>query len=303
MRIYIDNATDKFKKLGLHETTSHTKFIPDVYKYNISEIRKNILAGLLDTDGHVNGDGNIMYTSVSKQLIEDVAFIARSLGHHVKVTKLRKNKYKGYYQLTIITDEALFKLERKNNKITSRNQSSKKYNRIKQSTIIDIQYSHKEESKCITVDNESNCYLIGDLVVTHNSKGTRATQDVNRYARRLQRDWMLSEASDSTEEAPKMNLQEIRSIPYMEEAVGWNSDGNFDRISAMGMVMILWEEIRKYSEMAKEDRPMKSFATSEFFTKNYGPASIRSKRQLLELAIKTPQKSSNDLDILSDELN
>ena len=35
--------------------------------------------------------------------------------------------------------------------------------------IVNIEYSHKEMAKCVTVDNESNCYLIGDFVVTHNS--------------------------------------------------------------------------------------------------------------------------------------
>lgn len=106
----------------------------------------------------------------------------------------------------------------------------------------------------------------------NNSKGTRANKEVNAYARRLQRDWMLSSSFDSTDESPKINLQNIRSVAYLEEASQWNSDGNFDRISAMGMVLILREEYRAYSERAKEDRPDTSFATSEFFIKNYPAA-------------------------------
>ncbi len=109
----------------------------------------------------------------------------------------------------------------------------------------------------------------------NNSKGTRATEGVNRYARRLQKDWMLAEAYNTTDEHPLMNLHNIRSIPYMEEAVAWNSDGNFDRISAMGMVMILWEDIRKNSESAQSEKSSNSFATSKFFTDNYPGARER----------------------------
>jgi hypothetical protein len=35
---------------------------------------------------------------------------------------------------------------------------------------VNIEYSHKEKCKCVTVDNQSHCYLIGDFVITHNSK-------------------------------------------------------------------------------------------------------------------------------------
>lgn len=108
----------------------------------------------------------------------------------------------------------------------------------------------------------------------NNSKGTRATEAVNAYARRLQKDWMLSIASDATEEEPAMALHRIRSIGYLEEASQWNPDGNFDRISAMGMVMILWEEYRKYSEKAMNDSPVSSFAQSQFFLDNYPPAKL-----------------------------
>lgn len=109
----------------------------------------------------------------------------------------------------------------------------------------------------------------------NNSKGTRATEGVNRYARRLQKDWMLAEAYNTTDEHPLMNLHNIRSIPYMEEAVAWNPDGNFDRISAMGMVMILWEDIRKNSESAQSEKSNNTFASSKFFTDNYPGARER----------------------------
>ena len=37
----------------------------------------------------------------------------------------------------------------------------------------------------------------------------------------------------------RLNLHRLRSIGYIEEAIYWNPDGNFDRVSAGGMLFIL----------------------------------------------------------------
>ena len=52
--------------------TYHYKFIPEIYKYNSIENRWKLLQGLMDTDGTVCKKGNISFSSVSKQLSEDV---------------------------------------------------------------------------------------------------------------------------------------------------------------------------------------------------------------------------------------
>lgn len=72
------------------------------------------------------------------------------------------------YNITILTNDRVFRLERKNRLLTAfpsaYSRSRKDWTRI-----VNIEYSHKEKAKCVTVDNESHCYLIGDFVVTHNS--------------------------------------------------------------------------------------------------------------------------------------
>ena len=85
------------------------------------------------------------------------------------------------------------------------------------------------------------------------AKGTPPTKEINRWGRRLQRDWMLSDHHSTTEDEKVFNLQKIRSIAYLKEAIQWNSDDNFDRVSSMGMVMIL-RDCLLYTSPSPRDR-------------------------------------------------
>lgn len=100
------------------------------------------------------------------------------------------------------------------------------------------------------------------------AKGTRANKEVNALGRRLQKDWMLSEAYTNDEEG-LLNIHKIRSIAYIEELIAWNPDGNFDRVSAMGMVMIQREEMLKYLDTAKEEKTSTGLGEDNFWKNNY----------------------------------
>jgi len=87
------------------------------------------------------------------------------------------------------------------------------------------------------------------------AKGTNSGKQINRWARRLQADWLLEEAyfndvEEGEEEDPnkgRLNLHTIRSIGYIRELIAWNIEINADRVSAMGMLMILKEDRAKIS--------------------------------------------------------
>lgn len=71
----------KFRDLGLNNVGSYTVFIPEVYKVNTEEVRYQVLAALIDTDGYYDKNGNCYeHCTVSEQLSNDVRFICRSLG-------------------------------------------------------------------------------------------------------------------------------------------------------------------------------------------------------------------------------
>lgn len=90
-------------------------------------------------------------------------------------------------------------------------------------------------------------------------KGTNASPSVNAWGRRLQADWMISPAYGQENEG-KLNLHKIRSIGYLKEAIAWNADGNFDRVSAMIMLMIYREEVAKMEIRRTKDRVKQQFS-------------------------------------------
>jgi hypothetical protein len=78
--MYHNSVMESIRSLGLADRGSGNKFVPDIYKQGSVKTRLEILAGLLDSDGHHDGKGGYDFISKSKQLAEDVVFISRSLG-------------------------------------------------------------------------------------------------------------------------------------------------------------------------------------------------------------------------------
>ena len=108
------------------------------------------------------------------------------------------------------------------------------------------------------------------------AKGCNATAQINTWGRRLQRDWLMSPAymqdvdEDGNQVGQKLNMHCIRSIAYIEELIGWNPDGNFDRISAMGMLMIYREDRLKY--IHQRDNKITDDDYDEYIEKNFANA-------------------------------
>jgi len=67
----------------------NNKHVPDVYRFNSRSVRLRILAGLVDSDGHLKRTGQIEITSVRRQLAEDICWLARSLGFAASIRPKR----------------------------------------------------------------------------------------------------------------------------------------------------------------------------------------------------------------------
>ena len=109
-------------------------------------------------------------------------------------------------------------------------------------------------------------YIKGDFS-GNKSKGYPPSKPVNSWGRRLFADWLISSPLIRDEEkSDQCNLHKLRSIGLIKEAIGWNSDGNFDRISALQALMIYREERSEYNVSVIEE-----VDTDNFFFKNYKP--------------------------------
>jgi len=165
-------------ELELHNTRSHTKFIPNIYKYSSIEDRLAILQGLMDTDGHCmlskKGEFNgTQYTTVSERLCDDVAEIVHTLGgicrKSYRVGAYTKNglrvECRISYKLNIklSNDMNPFRLKRK----------ADAYNQPKKYSvgryIKNIEKVGEDECTCISVDADDKLYVAEHCIVTHNT--------------------------------------------------------------------------------------------------------------------------------------
>lgn len=165
-----------FEKLGLVGLGSLHKFIPKQYKYGTIENRLELMRGLLDTDGYVDSRGHVSYSTISPQLAEDVAFIARSLGCVASIKRdgagYKKDgeyiKCNDAYTVYIRCEDTsrLVSLKRKKDRcVVGFNGGSSKLGK----RIVDIEYIGEREGRCITVSEPNGLFITNDFTVTHNS--------------------------------------------------------------------------------------------------------------------------------------
>lgn len=164
------------REYNLNYNKSESTFVPEEYKYNSKTVRVSLLRGILDVKGEVIND-KIELVLNSKQLINDVQWMCASLSiptiyHKPKDIKYHNNngeEIKYLYKLSIYSNIPLFNSINKLQLQQNINKTSFTKNRYKGYKIVDIRYIGNRKSKCITVDNESHCYLINNFIVTHNS--------------------------------------------------------------------------------------------------------------------------------------
>lgn len=118
------------------------------------------------------------------------------------------------------------------------------------------------------------------------AKGTIATAPVNAYAKNLLRKWLLEpipiiqKVDNEDTEILIPRLYTLKNKALIKELIGYNTAGNFDRISAMGMLMLLREDkmILYNGEVNKEkDEKARSnyLGNDSYFERNYNAAVAR----------------------------
>ena len=147
------------------------KHIPHIYKCNSRENRLKLLAGLLDSDGHLSHNGGFEFTQKNERMMEDVIYLARSLGFSCyKKVKQTSWTYKGVKQAGSafrihINGSGLDQIPT----LIPRKRSSSR-SQIKDVLVTGITVKHvgRDNYYGFTLD-KNNRYVMGDFTVTHNT--------------------------------------------------------------------------------------------------------------------------------------
>lgn len=154
------------------------KHIPNNYLYNDVEGRKELLSGLLDTDGSVTPHGLVEYYTSSKTLMKQVKQLIESLGYKTTVNS-KIPRYKNYnseyieckesYTISFKANSLVFKLNRKNEKLKkfiNKSQGDRHLHRY----ITKIEKVKSIPTKCLTVDSKDHLFLCTkSYLPTHNT--------------------------------------------------------------------------------------------------------------------------------------
>lgn len=175
----------ELKKLGLIQATTaegSQKRIPDIYLRSSIAQRRDLLAGLLDTDGTAGSHGSVEFSNMNENLANQVRELALSLGYRASISKKwvtlkdpknpdgPRKEYGWGYTVFWTTADTVFRLTRKNKVHDER---SKKYNKSKNAYryITDVRAVPSVPMRCITVDSPSHLYLAGkSMIPTHNTQ-------------------------------------------------------------------------------------------------------------------------------------
>ncbi len=161
----INNITKILKELNV----LNNKHIPSMYLNASIEDRRELLAGLLDSDGYCNNKGQAEFYSTRKVLFDDFVALACSLGYKVRtrrrIAKLNGKSCGFVYTAVFSSDNSPFYVSRKREgHIPPQKKNTKRR------YVYSIEEVKTVPTKCISVAHESHTYLITKAhIVTHNT--------------------------------------------------------------------------------------------------------------------------------------
>ena len=165
----------------------NNKHIPHEYKCNTREIREQVLAGIIDSDGHYQAHTNqYEITLKSEQLVDDIVDLSRSLGFACYKHACKKSCTNGkngsvegtYYRICIVGDgieNIPVLLKRKQAKPRNKNKDVLRYS-------IAIEKVEDDHYYGFTVDGNHR-YVMGDYTVTHNCGSNGKSKLVELYTK------------------------------------------------------------------------------------------------------------------------
>lgn len=165
-RHFKNHLRETFESFGLFES----KHIPDIFKFNSEDVRLNLLAGFIDSDGEVkvNKDTCVIIHRQG-ELIDGMCYVARSLGFKVTVSTVKKrcttSDYIGTYTSLTISGN----LSRIPTKLNRKKIHSRRMNKDPLVCGINVEYIGVGEYFGFELDGNKR-FLLEDFTVTHNTE-------------------------------------------------------------------------------------------------------------------------------------
>ena len=148
------------------------KHIPAAYLRASERQRRELLAGLLDTDGTVNPTGSPQLTVTSPRLAQDARELIHSLGYRsgfsTRPVRGRSAASSTAYTITFTTDDDVFSLERK--RLVHKDRRRPSTARLRQRMVVAVEPVESVPVRCVQIAHPDHLYLAGRAFVpTHNS--------------------------------------------------------------------------------------------------------------------------------------
>jgi len=203
----------------------NNKHIPMIYKCNSRENRLKLLAGLLDSDGHLDNTGSCFeFSQKDETLMDDVIYLARSLGF--ACYKAEKNiswTYKGEKNIGTafrihISGSGLEEIP---TQIPRKKACPRKQIKDALVTGIKVEYVNEDDYYGFTLDG--NCrYLMGDFSVTHNTcSAIGVCEEMRDYMKQMGiKKRIIIVASENVQDNFKIQLFDERKLKLTDGV--WN---------------------------------------------------------------------------------
>ena len=148
------------------------KHIPAAYLRASERQRRDLLAGLLDTDGTVSPLGAVQFSVTNRVLAEQVLELVLSLGYRCgfmsRPIRGRSLESSTVFTLTFSTDDTVFRLERK--RMVHKERGARQFTRRGSRFITGVRAVASVPVRCVEVDNADHLYLASrSMIPTHNS--------------------------------------------------------------------------------------------------------------------------------------
>lgn len=223
-----NDVLNGLRLLNLQGKRAWEKFIPESYLLASVHARRELLRGLLDTDGKIHAGGGIWFYTTSEQMAGDVIALVRSLGGIARrgVETRRAYVYRGEVRngrplyavnVRLSGDWCPFTLP---SKVARWSHARRTPHR----EIVSIEDAGDGAATCISVEAEDGLFVADSFVVTHNSQAIR-THAKGLLFVQLRKDsaWMRPALADYiiVFRAPGDNPTPVKPDITNEEWIDW----------------------------------------------------------------------------------